>query len=96
MPIVFAGGVLTIWTTSIRQSRERTADLLGAQATVARVLASSESLAEAIAGRPAGDGPDARLGALRPLGGAAAARRPREVGWWSPDGRFCTATRASA
>src|SRR4051794_14275021 len=45
--IVIAGGVLAIWTASIRLSRERTADLLGAQAAVARILASSDSLEEA-------------------------------------------------
>jgi PAS domain S-box-containing protein len=45
--IVVAGGVLAIWTASIRQSRESTAELLGAQAAVARILASSDTLEQA-------------------------------------------------
>jgi len=45
--IVVAGGSLAIWTASIRQSRERTADLLGVQAAVARILSSSDTLEQA-------------------------------------------------
>jgi PAS domain S-box-containing protein len=47
LSIVVAGGALAIWTASIRQSRERTAELLGTQAAVARILVASETLAEA-------------------------------------------------
>ena len=47
LSIVVAGGLLAIWTAGIRQSRERTAELLGAQAAVARILAESDSLEEA-------------------------------------------------
>ncbi len=90
--IMVAGGVLTIWTTSIRQSRERTADLLGAQATVARVLASSESLADASPGvlRAVAQTLDWELCALwavRPRRGVVA-----RVGTWSPDGRFANSS----
>jgi len=45
--IVVAGGLLAIWTASIRQAREQTAALLGAQAAVARILAASDTLEEA-------------------------------------------------
>ncbi len=45
--IVVAGSVLAIWTASIRQSRERTAELLGGQAAVARILSSSDTLEQA-------------------------------------------------
>jgi PAS domain S-box-containing protein len=45
--IVVAGSLLAIWTASIRQSRERTAELLGTQAAVARRLAASDTLEEA-------------------------------------------------
>jgi PAS domain S-box-containing protein len=45
--LVVAGGALAIWTASIRQARERTAELLGTQAAVARVLAVTHTLAEA-------------------------------------------------
>src|SRR5690242_19419700 len=45
--IVVAGSLLAIWTAGIRQSRERTAALLGAQAAVARILAASNTLEEA-------------------------------------------------
>lgn len=45
--VVASGGLIAIWTASIRQSRERTAELLTAQAAVARILSSSESLAAA-------------------------------------------------
>jgi PAS domain S-box-containing protein len=45
--IVLAGGLLAIWTASIRQSREKAAALLAAQAATARILTSTGSLAEA-------------------------------------------------
>ncbi|HKR99334.1 MAG TPA: PAS domain S-box protein, partial [Candidatus Dormibacteraeota bacterium] len=44
--IVLAGCLMAVWTASIRQARERTSDLLGAQASVARILASSRNLSE--------------------------------------------------
>lgn len=44
--IVLAGCLMAVWTASIREARERTADLLATQASVARVLASSKDLAE--------------------------------------------------
>ena len=45
--IVLAGCGAAVWTASIRRARERTAELLTAQASVARVLASSRGLSEA-------------------------------------------------
>ena len=74
------------------QSRERTADLLGAQATVARILASSESLADASPGvlRAVAQTLDWELCALwavRPRRGVVA-----RVGTWSPDGRFANSS----
>jgi PAS domain S-box-containing protein len=44
--IVLAGCLMAMWTASIREARERTSELLGAQASVARLLASSRNLAE--------------------------------------------------
>ncbi|HEX6457418.1 MAG TPA: PAS domain S-box protein [Thermoleophilaceae bacterium] len=45
--IVAVGGGMAIWIAGIRQDRERTADLLTAQAAVARILTSTDSLVEA-------------------------------------------------
>ena len=44
--VVAAGCLMAAWTASIRQARERTSELLTAQASVARVLASSSNLSE--------------------------------------------------
>jgi PAS domain S-box-containing protein len=45
--IIVAGGLLAMWTAGIRQTRERTAELLGTQAAVARILAASDTLEQA-------------------------------------------------
>jgi len=45
--IVLAGGILAVWTASIRQAREKAAALLAAQAATSRILASAGSLADA-------------------------------------------------
>jgi PAS domain S-box-containing protein len=42
--IVAVGGAMAIWIAGIREERERTADLLTAQAAVARILGSTDSL----------------------------------------------------
>jgi PAS domain S-box-containing protein len=86
--IILAGGALTVWTTSIRQTRERTADLLAAQAAVARILASCNSLADAAPRvlQVVGDvltWERGSLWAVRPRRSAIA-----RVGTWSADGPF--------
>jgi PAS domain S-box-containing protein len=45
--VVTTGSVLAIWTARIRQEREKAAELLAAQAAVARILMSADTLAEA-------------------------------------------------
>jgi PAS domain S-box-containing protein len=47
LAIVLAGGILAVWTASIRQALEKAAALLAAQAATARILASTGSLSDA-------------------------------------------------
>jgi len=100
LAIVLAGGILGVWTASIRQAREKAAGLLAAQAATSRVLASAGSLADAAPELLATMGRllDWRLGALWTVDGDGEKLTCVEA--WADDGThagdFLERTRASS
>jgi PAS domain S-box-containing protein len=100
LAIVLAGGILAVWTASIRQAREKAAALLAAQAAISRILTSAGSLADAAPELLAGIGRllGWRLGALWTVDGEG--ERLTCVEAWADDGGaagdFLERTRASS